>query len=156
MVTQTIQFNAVSISEVGSGTITGFLFNGTTLTATLSGIAENGTLKGRYTGTVIDIAAGTYRLVVKFNGITISDATYVVTIALAAATYVAVTDELSFGTSVFGLSYLEAIKRTLMLSGGSTLTGAGSGTEVLTSSDGTKTCTITVSPIGNISLVVFT
>ena len=92
----------------------------------------------------------------KFNGITISDVEYVVTLALAAATYVAVLDALLFGTAVFGLSYLEAIKRTLMLSGGSTLTGAGSGTEVLTSSDGTKTCTITVSPEGNISLVVFT
>jgi hypothetical protein len=156
MVTQTIQFNAVSISEAGSGSITAFLFNGTTLTATLAGIAENATLKGRYTGTVTDIAAGTYRVVVKFNGITISDVEYVVTLALAAATYVAVLDELLFGTAVFGLSYLEAMKRTLMLSGGSTLTGAGTGTEVLTSSDGTKTCTITVSPEGNISLVVFT
>jgi hypothetical protein len=153
--TQTIEFNAISIAEIGSGAITAFIFNGTTLTATLASIAENGTLRGRYTGTVTDIAAGTYRVVVKFNGITISEAEYRVTLSLATGTYVAILDELAFGTSVFGHSYLEAIKRIEICSGGATLSGAGSGTEVMTSVDGTKTATFTVTPEGNVTLVVF-
>ena len=89
MVAQTIQFETVSVSEVGSGTITAFLFSGDTLTATLGSIAENGTLKGRNTGVVNDVAAGSYRLVVKFNGITVSEPNDAVTLLLAVGTYVA-------------------------------------------------------------------
>lgn len=89
MVTQTIQFESVSLSEIGSGSITAFLFSGTTLSATLGSIAENGTLKGRYTGTVADIAAGNYRLVVKFDGYTISEPNESVSLLLAVGTYVA-------------------------------------------------------------------
>lgn len=155
MTTQTIEFNAVSIAEIGSGTITAFLFNGTSLVATLASISEHGTLRGRYTGTVTSIAAGTYRLVVKLNGITISEAEYIVTLALAVATYTAVRDDLRFGTQVFGHSYLEAIKRIEICSGAATLSGAGTGTEVMTSADGTKTATFTADPDGNVSLVVF-
>ena len=91
MTTQTIQFESVSLSEIGSGTITAFLFSGDTLTATLSTITENGTLKGRYTGTVADIAAGTYRLVVKLDGITVSEPDERVVLLLAVGTYVATT-----------------------------------------------------------------
>ena len=154
-VTQTIAFNAASISEIGSGTVTAFLFSGTTLIATLASIAENATLKGRYTGTVTDIPAATYRLVVKLNGITISEAEYCVILALATATYSAFMDYWAFGTSIFGHSYQESIKRIEMCSGAATLSGAGTGTEVMTSSDGTKTAEFTVSPEGNITLVVF-
>jgi len=89
MVTQTIQFESVSLSEIGSGTITAFLFSGTTLAATLGSIAENGTLQGRYTGTVADIAAGDYRLVVKFDGYTVSEPNEAVSLVLAVGTYVA-------------------------------------------------------------------
>jgi len=89
MTVETIQFETVSPSEVGSGTITAFLFSGTTLTATLASIAENGTLKGRHTGTVTDVATGRYRLVVKFDGITVSEPDYVVDVVLAVGTYVA-------------------------------------------------------------------
>lgn len=89
MTTQTIQFETVSPSEIGSGTITAFLFSGATLTATLSSISENATLKGRHTGTVADIAAGTYRLVIKFDGYTISDPEEVVTLLTTVGTYVA-------------------------------------------------------------------
>lgn len=155
MVMQTIEFNAVSVAEVGSGTITAFVFNGVTLVATLSGIAEHGTLRGRYTGTVGDVAAGTYRLVIKFNGITISEAEYCVKLALAVATYTAYMDHLAFGASVFGHSYQEAIKRIEIVAGAATIAGAGTGTEVMTSTDGTKTATFTADPDGNVSLVVF-
>lgn len=89
MTVETIQFETVSPSEVGSGTITAFLFSGTTLTATLASISENGTLKGRHTGTVTDVATGRYRLVVKFDGITVSEPDYVVDVVLAVGTYVA-------------------------------------------------------------------
>lgn len=89
MTTQTVQFESVSLSEVGSGTITAFLFSGTTLSATLASLTENGTLKGRYTGTVTDIAAGDYRLVVKYNGYTISEPEYLVALLLVTNTYVA-------------------------------------------------------------------
>lgn len=89
MVAQTIQFETVSVSEVGSGTVTAFLFSDTTLTATLGSIAENGTLKGRNTGVVDDVAAGQYRLVVKFNGYTISESDLVVDLLLVDGTYVA-------------------------------------------------------------------
>ena len=88
MVAQTIQFETVSVSEIGSGTITAFLFSGTTLAATLGSIAENGTLKGRNTGVVNDIAAGQYRLVVKFDGYTVSESDEVVDLLLAVGTYV--------------------------------------------------------------------
>lgn len=89
MTTQTIQFESVSLSEVGSGTLTAFIYSGATLTATLASITENSTLKGRYTGTVTSIAAGSYRLVVKFNGITVSEPNDAVTLLLAVGTYVA-------------------------------------------------------------------
>ena len=89
MVQQTIQFESVSLSEIGSGTITAFLFSGATLSATLASITENGTLKGRYTGTVDDIAAAEYRLVVKFNGYTVNEPDEVVPLLLAVGTYVA-------------------------------------------------------------------
>lgn len=88
MVQQTIQFENVSLSEIGSGTLTAFLFAGDTLAATLANITENGTLKGRYTGTVDDEAAGDYRLVVKFDGYTVSEPDETVTLLLAVGTYV--------------------------------------------------------------------
>ena len=89
MTTQTIQFESVSLSEIGSGTITAFLFSGPTLSATLATITENGTLKGRYTGTVDDIAAGDYRLVVKLDGYTVNEPNETATLLLAVGTYVA-------------------------------------------------------------------
>jgi len=89
MVQQTIQFESVSLSEIGSGTITAFLFSGTTLAATLASITENATLKGRFTGTVDDVAAAQYRLVVKFDGYTVSEPDYLVTLLLAVGTYTA-------------------------------------------------------------------
>lgn len=63
---------------------------------------------------------------------------------------------LQTGTQVFGHSYLESHKRTLMASGAATLTGAGTGTEVMTSSDSSKTATFTVDSSGNVSAVVWT
>lgn len=63
---------------------------------------------------------------------------------------------LSNGTPVFGHSYLESIKRIEVASGAATLSGAGSGTEVMTSSDGSKTATFTVDASGNVSAVVWT
>jgi hypothetical protein len=89
MTLQTIQFESISLAEVGSGTITAFLFSGATLSATLADITENGTLRGRYTGTVTSIAAGDYRLVVKYNDITISEPNEAVSLLLAVGTYVA-------------------------------------------------------------------
>jgi len=155
MVTQTIAFDGPSLSEIGSGSITAFLFSGTTLSATLASISENGTLKGRYTGTVTDVAAGTYRVVVKYDGFTVSKPAYLVVLLLSAATYTAAIDELAIGTPVFGHSYLESIKRIEIVAGAATLAGAGSGTEVMTSSDASKTATFTVDPSGNVSAVEF-
>ncbi len=154
-VTQTIAFDGPSLSEIGSGAITAFLFSGTTLSATLASISENGTLKGRYTGTVTDIAAGTYRVVVKYDGFTVSKPEYAVILALATATYTAVMDALALGTQVFGHSYLESIKRIEIVAGAATLSGAGTGTEVMTSSDSSKTATFTVDQLGNVSVVAF-
>jgi hypothetical protein len=88
MVQQTIQFETVSLSEIGSGAVTAFLFSGATLEATLANITENATLKGRYTGTVDDKAAAAYRLVVKFDGYTVSEPDETVTLLLAVGTYV--------------------------------------------------------------------
>jgi len=88
MVQQTIQFETVSPSEIGSGTITAFLYSGATIAATLANITENSTLKGRHTGTVDDKAAADYRLVVKFDGYTISEPDETVTLLLAVGTYV--------------------------------------------------------------------
>ena len=88
MVQQTIQFETVSPSEIGSGTITAFLYSGDTLAATLANIQENSTLKGRHTGTVDDKAAEDYRLVVKFDGYTVSEPDETVTLQLAVGTYV--------------------------------------------------------------------
>lgn len=154
-VNQTIAFDAPSISEIGSGAVTAFLFTGTNLVATLSSIAENGNLKGRYTGTVADVATATYRLVVKFNGVTISEAHYSVAMVLQAGTYEAYEDVMLLGTPVFGHSYQESFKRIEMFSGCSISTGAGTGTETLTSLDGIKTAVLIVSPAGDISSVTF-
>jgi hypothetical protein len=157
MVTQTVEFDAPSISEIGSGTVTAFLFLGTTLAATLSSITENATLKGRFSGTVTDKATATYRVVVKFNGITISEPHYSVALVLGAVdgTYQASEDVMLLGTPVFGHSYQEAFKRIEMFSGASTSSGAGSGTETLTSVDGTRTGVLVVTPAGDISSVSF-
>lgn len=155
-VTQTIAFDAPSLAEIGSGTITAFLFSGTSLIATLSGIAENGTLRTKYTGTVQDVAAGTYRLVVKFDGYTISKPEYMVLLALAAATYNAALDPLALGTPVFGHSYQEAMKRIEVVSGSGTLERAGTDSELMTSTDGSKTVEFTVDEHGNVSEVDWT
>lgn len=88
-VNQTIQFDATSLRQVGSGAVTAFLYLDATLVATLGSIAENATLDGRYTGTVADKTAATYRLVVRFNGYDDSDPEYQVTLLLAVGTYVA-------------------------------------------------------------------
>jgi hypothetical protein len=155
MVTQTIEFDAPSISEIGSGTVTAFLFLGTTLAATLSSITENATLKGRFSGTVTDKATATYRLVVKFNGITISEPHYSVAVVLLLGTYQAYEDVMLLGTPVFGHSYNEAFKRIEMFCGASQSSGAGTGTETLTSVDGLKTAVVVVTPAGDISSVSF-
>lgn len=154
-VTQTITFNAVSIAELATGTITAFLYSGNTLIATLSGIGESGLLRGRYAGTVTDVPTATYRLVVKFNGITISEAEYSVDIVLETGGFTAYMNYLAFGTPVFGHSYMEALKRIEICSGAASLSGAGTGTEVMTSSDGTRTATFIVDTLGNVSSVTF-
>lgn len=149
MVTQTIAFDGPSISEIGSGTITAFLFSGTTLSATLSTIQENSTLKGRYTGTVTDIAAGEYRVVVKFDGYTVSEPDYKVDLLLTVGTYVAamdygaaviadaVWDEARTGhttSGTFGF-YLDAAVSGVSGGGGGG-TGTGARTVTITVNDG--------------------
>ena len=62
---------------------------------------------------------------------------------------------LGTGTEVFGHSYLASVKRIEMASGNATLTGAGTGTEVLTSEDSALTATYTVDGSGNISQIVW-
>jgi len=62
----------------------------------------------------------------------------------------AVISALGSGTEVFGHSYLVAMKRIEVASGNSTLSGAGSGTEVLTSEDSSLVATYTVDASGNI------
>jgi hypothetical protein len=87
MVTQTIQFDAVSLREVGSGSITAELFQGSTSRGSLSSISEDATRNGRYTGTVTDQPAGAYDLQVRFNGFTTDSLS--LDLLLAAGTYVA-------------------------------------------------------------------
>lgn len=135
MTTQTVQFESVSISEIGSGAITGFLYSGATLIATLASITENGTLKGRYTGTVTDIDAGTYRLVIKFNGITISDPDIRVRLVLAVGTYKA-------------FSLLDKVEAVAA----GTLTGAGTDPEVFTGTN--VTVSVSATEDGNRTAVV--
>lgn len=129
MTTQTIQFDSVSISEIGSGTITAFLFSGATLVATLASITENGTLKGRYTGTVDDVASGTYRLVVKFNGYSASDPEYQVTLLLAVGTYIAVRLAVLDSATQAQIDAIEASTVGM--------TGTGARTVTITIDDGT-------------------
>lgn len=131
MVQQTVQFESISLSEVGSGTITAFLFSGATLAATLAGITENGTLKGRYTGTVDDIAADEYRLVVKFNGYTVNEPDEVVPLLLAVGTYVA---ERHAVLNTATQTQIDNIEQTVEgLSSGS---GTGARTVTITVNDG--------------------
>jgi hypothetical protein len=75
---------------------------------------------------------------------------------LQTASAESVISALASGTQIFGHSYEESIKRIEMASGAATLSGAGSGTEVMTSSDGLKTATFTVDDDGNVSAVVWT
>lgn len=89
MATQTIQFESVSLREIGSGTITAEIFQGSTTAASLTDITEDATRNGRYTGTVEDKDAGDYDLLVKFDGYTVSEPKYHVDLLLAVGTYVA-------------------------------------------------------------------
>jgi hypothetical protein len=140
MTLQTIQFESVSLAEVGSGTLTAFLFSGATLSATLDSITENGTLRGRYTGTVTSIAAGDYRLAVKYNGITISEPNEAVTLALAVGTYVATqATALDSATTAKIDDILTDTGTTLpaQIAGISAGSGTGARTVTITVNDGT-------------------
>jgi hypothetical protein len=100
-----------------------------------------------------DIAAGAA------GGIPIVGSEMGLTAAVMAALPVSVRDEIltawATGTQVFGHSYLESIKRIEVASGAATLSGAGTGTEVMTSSDASKTATFTVDDDGNVTSVVW-
>lgn len=89
-------------------------------------------------------------------GATFNETTDSLEAARDGAIATSVISALSSGTEVFGHSYLESIKRVEVASGAATLSGAGTGTEVMTSSDGSKTATFTVDGSGNISSVVWT
>lgn len=89
MVTQTIQFEAVSLREIGSGSITAELFQGSVSKGSLASITEDATRNGRYTGTVADKPAGAYDLQIKYSGYTVSEADLSVDLLLVAGTYVA-------------------------------------------------------------------
>ena len=67
----------------------------------------------------------------------------------------AVIAALASGTEVFGHSYLDSIKRIEVTAGNATVTGAGTGTEVLTSEDSVLSATYTVDSSGNISAIVW-
>jgi hypothetical protein len=139
MATQTIQFESVSLSEIGSGTLTAYLFSGATLVATLASIAENATLKGRHTGTVTDIPAATYRLVVKFNGYTISEPDEVVTLLLAVGTYVASRPAVLDSAGRTAIAAAVDVKLTAEHGAGSWAGGSGGdNTEVLEAIDSMK------------------
>lgn len=85
---------------------------------------------------------------------TLEAADYATAAALTAAPAEVIT-LLGSGTEVYGHSYLEAIKRIEVVAGAATLSGAGTGTEVMTSSDSSKTATFTVDGSGNVSAVVW-
>lgn len=85
---------------------------------------------------------------------TLEAADYATAAALTAAPAEVIT-LLGSGTEVYGHSYLESIKRIEVVSGAATLSGAGTGTEVMTSSDSSKTATFTVDGSGNVSAVVW-
>lgn len=66
-----------------------------------------------------------------------------------------VLDVLNVDTLIYGLTIVTAIKRTLVASGNATLSGAGTGTEVMTSPDSAETATFTVDGSGNVTAVVW-
>lgn len=90
----------------------------------------------------------------EFEARTIAAANYATAAAVTAAPAQVIT-LLGSGTEVYGHSYLEAIKRIEVVAGAATLSGAGTGTEVMTSSDSSKTATFSVDGSGNVSAVVW-
>jgi hypothetical protein len=90
MTTQTIKFRAVSLRELPTLTLSVKLQSASATVATLASITEDATINGLYTGTVEDVAAGTYAVQRSFNGVTVDDGTYQVDLLLAVGTYEAV------------------------------------------------------------------
>jgi len=141
MTVQTIQFESVSLRQVGSGAITAKLFSGSTVAATLASITEDATRDGRYTGTVEDESAGAYDLQVMFDGITVSEPDYQVDLLLAVGTYVAkrlaVLDSSSL-RSALGMSDADLdAQLDAILAAASAGAGTGARTVTITVNDGT-------------------
>lgn len=84
MATQTIEFDAFSLTDIGSGTITATLDDGSD--TALAAITE--VSRGTYTGTVTDHATGDFKLIIFYNGKRV--ASWWVNLAVATATYQAV------------------------------------------------------------------
>jgi len=59
------------------------------------------------------------------------------------------------GAEIFGHSAIDSFKRIEVASGNATLSGAGTGTEILTSEDASLTATFTVDGSGNVSAIVW-
>jgi len=136
MTLQTIQFESVSLRQVGSGAITAKLFSGSTVAATLSSITEDATRDGRYTGTVEDEAAATYDLQVQFDGVTVSEPNETVALLLAVGTYVAKRAAVLDSATVAKIdAILEDTGTTLPALIGSS--GTGARTVTITVNDGT-------------------
>jgi len=89
MTTQTIKFRAVSLRELPTLTLSVKLQSASATVATLASITEDATINGLYTGTVEDVAAGTYAVQRSLNGVTVDDGTYQVDLLLAVGTYTA-------------------------------------------------------------------
>ena len=159
MATQTIQFEAPSLSQIGSGTITAVLYSGATVVGSLSGIAENGTRPGRYTGTVADKAEATYDLIVRYNGYDVSDPGYQVALLLAEGTYVAAmastSNESGTGTgartvtiTVNDGSTVLQNARVRLTEGANTYTGLTNASGVVTLNVDDATYTVAITKIG--------
>lgn len=103
----------------------------------------------KYLTEVLVDDTGTYECVERIDVSGIAAAPSAATVAAA------VISDLGSGTEVFGHSYLASIKRIEVTAGSATLTGAGTGTEVMTSTDAAETLTLTVDGSGNVTAVVW-
>ena len=126
-----------------------------TVTEALTGVhearitnASDQTIAKYLTEVLVD-DTGTYECVERIDVSGIAAAPSAATVAAA------VISDLGSGTEVFGHSYLASMKRIEMTAGNATITGAGTGTEVLTSEDSVLTATFTVAQTGDISAIVW-
>ena len=160
--------NAIELGDAPVTATTSVTFAAASTVAYTTGPV--GAVTGNVGGSVTGNVDGSVGSVVGMTNQTADVATLITTVGVAGAgltnlgasannwsTHAAadVIAALGSGTEVFGHSYLVSLKRIEVAAGNSRLSGAGSGTEVLTSEDSAMTATYTVDASGNISGIVW-